>query len=112
MKKLKAIKINVATQTVEEIEVEHSLKGYYVALQCQYIEVGARLPGHVVFVDEEGLLYNNPWADGFFAISHNSLNRPITLRGHGLILGVNPKDQSKESDIRMNELEGLGIFFL
>lgn len=66
MPKIKAIKIDVDTQSIYEIEIDRNLNGYYNAIgnDCRLIEVGARFPHSnptlqykdVMYVDEEALL--------------------------------------------------------
>ena len=80
---MRAIKIDVVKETVEEIEISGSLDSMYAALQCDCIcSVGIHLtPCEVLWVDDEGLLKD---PIGAFTI----VGYPNPLSGHGIILGV------------------------
>jgi hypothetical protein len=83
MPKIKAIKIDVDTQSIYEIEIDANLDSYYKAIgnDCRLIEVGARMPHgnpllqfkDVMYVDEEALLKWNSMEEqnkiGYFKLA-------------------------------------------
>ena len=79
----KAIKIDVANQTVEMVEVDDSLESLYREIGCTCFQTIAFADNKMdyIFVDEEGLFKED--VAGF---TFGEYNQPIV--GNGLILGT------------------------
>ena len=82
---MKAYLIDPEACTVRAIELDptNRLRDYYAALDCQLVEVVSdAIPGHDLWVDEEGLINDNP---------HGAIFAPATYQqvfiGRAIVTG-------------------------
>lgn len=62
-KKITGVLVNPAANTAEEITIDHSLEGFYKALDCSYIDIVTRkIAGKRfdIICDDEALLHGDP----------------------------------------------------
>ena len=110
MKTLKGVLINSETKEIKEVLIEQdengsNLASIYAILNCTTIEAAERSMfdplHHTLYVDEEGLLKDNP--KGAFQIGGVGQ----VLSGNGLILGLDIEGNSISHNLRLNVLEAL-----
>jgi hypothetical protein len=85
---MKAFLIDPEARTVAEIDIDPAnvLRDLYAAIDCQTVEVVAgAIPGHDLWLDEEGALYDDP-PHGLMAIPNTA--QPI-LFGRAVVLTAN-----------------------
>lgn len=101
---MKAIHIDPTTKTVREIEIpdpatgEH-LSAIYAVLGCRAFDLVRLEGGDAVFVDDEGLLKDDPGP--FFGL----WGYPNPLAGHGLVLGADDDGNSCAPTVTVAEIE-------
>lgn len=92
---MKAILISVHNQSVTQIEIEDGLDSIYKAIGCDTIEAVHSYilqGGDIIYVDEEGLLKDEPGP--FFVL--NGFHQP--LAGNGLVLGTDEEGDSCDAE--------------
>lgn len=85
-RKIKGVLVNVNKGTVEPVELDKSLNGYYAALDCRCIDIVQRTIGGKVFeiiCDDEGLMVSNPIPSGV------AYSGEILLYGNLFVVGFN-----------------------
>jgi len=81
--KIKAIKIDVKTESIYIVEIEDSLEGMYKCLEADDFNLVKQLPnGDILHVDGMGLLKEFPLG-AFYFQPYGGI-----LSGHGLIMGT------------------------
>lgn len=89
---MKAYLIDPTARTVREIALDpaHMLKGFYAAIDCELVECIAHHPlaGHDIWIDEEGLLYDDP-PHGLFIIPASAQQ---IYAGRAVVTGGPDKD--------------------
>ncbi len=80
--KLKAVLIDPETETVQDVEIEHSLEALQKAVDG-YIETVSFIQGHVMIVNEEGMF--RPDFKSFETLTGH-------IRGPALIVGMGNSD--------------------
>lgn len=100
---MKAIHINPITQTIREIEIPSSSDGghlaaMYAVLECSLVDVVRLEDGDGIFVDDEGLLKDEPGP--FFTL----WGYPNPIAGHGLVLGCDEDGNSCAPVVTVQEL--------
>lgn len=100
-KTIKAILIDSENKEVREIELNYQNGSYiediYKALKCQCItsacsEVFNGI-AHALFVDDEGLLLDNP-IGAFYISMHPNPYRSQTFSGNGIIVSIDNEGES------------------
>lgn len=101
---MKAIHINPKTQTIREIEIPGFREGrghmaaIYQTLKCERFDVVRLEGGDGIFIDDEGLLKDEPGP--FFSL----WGYPNPLAGHGLVLGCDQDGNSCDPVVTVQEL--------
>lgn len=95
---MRAIKIDVVSKTITEIKIKKGLRALYLALDCQTVEVIGIDDGEDIWVDEEGLLHDEPIG----AFTLNGWNHPVS--GHGIILGTNSEGESVSTKLKLKDV--------
>lgn len=99
---MKAIHINPKTQTIREIEIPNNgdelNPAIYAILECQLFDVVRLEGGDGIFVDDEGLLKDEPGP--FFTL----WGYPNPIAGHGLVLGCDEDGNSCAPVVTVQEL--------
>lgn len=99
---MKAIHINPKTQTIREIEIPNNgdelNPAIYAILECQLFDVVRLEDGDGIFVDDEGLLKDEPGP--FFTL----WGYPNPIAGHGLVLGCDQDGNSCAPVVTAQEL--------
>lgn len=85
-KQMKAYLINPKANTISEVETTGGLADFYRLLDCDLVDVvGGAIPGHDLWVDDEGLLFEDEAPHGLF---YSRLTGQ-TLAGLALVLSTN-----------------------
>jgi hypothetical protein len=102
MKTIKAILIDVENKEIKEVELQSDNSSYnqaiYTQLKCDYItsacgELFNRL-SHSLFVDDEGLLKNEPMGAFCIRIGETGhLYQSQVLSGNGIIVGIDAEGE-------------------
>jgi hypothetical protein len=99
---MKAIHINPITQTIREIEIPNNgdelNPAIYAILECQLFDVVRLEDGDGIFVDDEGLLKDEPGP--FFTL----WGYPNPIAGHGLVLGCDEDGNSCAPVVTVQEI--------
>lgn len=103
MKTIKAILIDVENKQIKEVNLQSETSSFnqsiYKELKCQYItsacgDLFNRL-SHALFVDDEGLLNEEPLGAFFIRIGETGhLYESQVFSGNGIIVGINDEGES------------------
>jgi hypothetical protein len=85
---IKAVFVNAAARTIEDVVIDRGLKSMYDLIGCRLVDLVHVGDGDDLFVDDEGLLTMEPTSP-MFRIGD------CTLAGSGVIIGGN--DETGES---------------
>ena len=102
---MKAYLIDPANRTISPVEMTASddgsnLADMYRLLDCSCVDVVRdAIPGHDIWVDDEGLLYDEPPHGLFY-----SKRTGQTLAGRGLILSVDAQGDCQSSTCSVEEI--------
>ena len=101
---MKAILIDVHSQTIKEVEVTQTngsnLQSMYEHIGCDCVACVSIDDNNDIWVDDEGLLSITPLSKFFL---YNGYPQP--LAGNGLIMGINPNDgRSTDTTLSIQEV--------
>lgn len=106
---MKAIKIDVIKQHVEEIDIEDSLNSMYAELDCNTFTAPYSFANNdVLYVDDEGLLKDWENVKGAFFLKEWNVQ---PLFGHGLIIGTNEEGESVDVSTNIEKIRNQIVFF-
>jgi len=107
---MKAIKIDVTNQTIEQVEIGDDLQSIYdqIGNGCNLFEVANYIENDCVYVDEEGLFHDN--IGGFCTLSKNGIPQNL-LVGNGLIVGTDNNGFTVDVEISVKDLKKRIRFF-
>ncbi len=99
---MKAIKIDVKNKSVYWVDInkEDDLKSIYEHLECSTFDIVPIGNGMDMYVDDEGLLLNEPI--GAFKFKYSDMQ---AFSGHGLIMGCNEDGESIPPPITVKAIE-------
>lgn len=95
---MRALLIDPVAKTVSEIDVENDWQAIAKAIGCSYIEAVPIGAGHVMYVDEEGLLQNP--RQPFF----ETTLFPQPLCGKAIILGVKRNGDETDATVSVGKI--------
>lgn len=98
---MKAILIDVHTQSVTEVEHDNTLDNIYDLLNCRTFDVVRIDEVDSIYVDDEGLFVDDQL---FFEYGGDA--QSVRLAGNGLILGVDDEGNSTSPRTTVEEVEG------
>ena len=98
---MKAILIDVHTQSVTEVEHDYTLDNIYDLLNCRTFDVVRIDEVDSIYVDDEGLFVDDQL---FFEYGGDA--QSVRLAGNGLILGVDDEGNSISPQTTVEEVEG------
>ena len=98
---MKAILIDVHTQSVTEVEHDNTLDNIYDLLDCRTFDVVRIDEVDSIYVDDEGLFVDDQL---FFEYGGDA--QSVRLAGNGLILGVDDEGNSISPQTTVEEVEG------
>jgi|TARA_R100001224_G_scaffold113524_1_gene99212 hypothetical protein len=98
---MKAILIDVHTQSVTEVEHDNTLDNIYDLLNCRTFDVVRIDEVDSIYVDDEGLFVDDQL---FFEYGGDA--QSVRLAGNGLILGVDDEGNSISPQTTVEEVEG------
>ena len=98
---MKAILIDVHTQSVTEVEHDNTLDNIYELLNCRTFDVVRIDEVDSIYVDDEGLFVDDQL---FFEYGGDA--QSVRLAGNGLILGVDDEGNSISPQTTVEEVEG------
>ena len=98
---MKAILIDVHTQSVTEVEHDNTLNNIYELLNCRTFDVVMIDEVDSIYVDDEGLFVDDQL---FFEYGGDA--QSVRLAGNGLILGVDDEGNSISPQTTVEEVEG------
>ena len=111
MKKIKAIKIDVESKSIYEVEIESdNIVDIHKHLRCEYCE-SIKIADfrsvtdsiELLYVDEEGLINENK-------IGAFQMGDELKISGNGLIMGCNSKGQSISTKLSLESVINNTIF--
>lgn len=82
---MKAFLIDPLAKSIAAVEYNNTIEHMYQILRCNLVDRVRLDEQHLVWIDDEGLLGQNPEANGFFGLR----NYPNVLCGRGLVIGDN-----------------------
>jgi|TARA_R100001163_G_C5039498_1_gene177951 hypothetical protein len=98
---MKAILIDVHTQSVTEVEHDNTLDNIYDLLNCRTFDVVRIDEVDSIYIDDEGLFVDDQL---FFEYGGDA--QSVRLAGNGLILGVDDEGNSISPQTTVEEVEG------
>ena len=98
---MKAILIDVHTQSVTEVEHDNTLDNIYELLNCRTFDVVRIDEVDSIYIDDEGLFVDDQL---FFEYGGDA--QSVRLAGNGLILGVDDEGNSISPQTTVEEVEG------
>tara|TARA_R100000234_G_C4909966_1_gene139412 strand:- start:256 stop:585 length:330 start_codon:yes stop_codon:yes gene_type:complete len=98
---MKAILIDVHTQSVTEVEHDNTLENIYDLLDCRTFDVVRIDETDSIYIDDEGLFVNDQL---FFEYGGDA--QSVRLAGNGLILGVDDEGNSISPKTTIEEVKG------
>lgn len=96
---MKAIKIDVVQGKIIQIDIAKGIEPLYKELQCRCFTTIELDNGDILFLDDEGLLLEEPL--GAFVYD----NYPQPLSGHGIILGNDEEGESQDCKSTVEEIK-------
>lgn len=99
---MRGILIDPVERTVTEIDTKGDLAALYEALQCQVVEAVQVGDGDILWIDEEGLLHDEPGP--FFAFRTHP-DHPFA--GRGLILGAHADGDNRATTLPVERVADL-----
>ena len=98
---MKAILIDVHTQSVTEVDHDNTLDNIYDLLNCRTFDVVRIDEVDSIYIDDEGLFVDDQL---FFEYGGDA--QSVRLAGNGLILGVDDEGNSISPQTTVEEVEG------
>ena len=98
---MKAILIDVHTQSVTEVDHDNTLDNIYDLLNCRTFDVVRIDEVDSIYIDDEGLFVDDQL---FFEYGGDA--QSVRLAGNGLILGVDDEGNSISPRTTVEEVEG------
>jgi hypothetical protein len=98
---MKAILIDVHTQSVTEVEHDNTLDNIYELLNCRTFDVVRIDEVDSIYIDDEGLFVDDQL---FFEYGGDA--QSVRLAGNGLILGVDDEGNSISPTTTIEEVKG------
>jgi hypothetical protein len=96
---MRAIKIDVIAKTIEEIDIDGSLKSMYEALDVDVVASVRIARGEILWVDDNGLHRDPPLGAFMFGVY------PQALSGHGLIVGLGGIGDNCNTKLTLEEVK-------
>ena len=98
---MKAILIDVHTQSITEVEHDNTLDNIYELLNCRTFDVVRIDEVNSIYIDDEGLFVDDQL---FFEYGGDA--QSVRLAGNGLILGVDDEGNSISPTTTIEEVKG------
>ena len=101
---MKAIKIDVVTQIISEIDISKGLQAIYRHLKCELFTCIGLPEKDALYIDDEGLFVEEPL--GAFMIM--GIAHPLS--GNGLIIGCDDEGESTDCKITIEQAKQMVTF--